>query len=99
MRTPRLLVSLVVAAASLVPMALAQKAEPFNPLPRHFPTKQRFVFEFAARGGSNNLLYHNGPVLTNAYVIPIYWGPTWAAGAATIRYRPLLTATLTETAQ
>ena len=82
MRTPRLLVSLVVAAASLAPMTLAQKAEPFNPLPRHFPTKQRFVFEFAARGGSSNLLYHNGPVLTNAFVIPIYWGPTWGSGGS-----------------
>jgi len=38
------------------------------------------VVEFAARGGGSNLTYHNGPVLTNAYVIPIYWGPTWGSG-------------------
>lgn len=80
MRTSGFLLSMVVAAASLAPMALAQKAEPFNPLPRHFPTKHRFEFEFAARGGGSNLTYHNGPVLTNAYVIPIYWGPTWGSG-------------------
>ena len=33
MKTTRLLVWLVVAAASLAPMTLAQKAEPLNPLP------------------------------------------------------------------
>jgi len=47
----RLWVSLLVAAASLAPMTLAQKAEIYNPLPRHFPTKRRFVVEFASRGG------------------------------------------------
>src|SRR5215471_16097014 len=81
MKISRLLVCLVVAAASLTPMTLAQKAEPLNPLPRHFPTKQRFVFEFATRSGGSNLSYHNGPVLTNAYVIPIYWGPSWGSGS------------------
>ncbi|HEX4919253.1 MAG TPA: hypothetical protein VFV92_00750, partial [Candidatus Bathyarchaeia archaeon] len=80
MRTSRLLVSLILAVVSSAPMALSQKAERFNPFPRHFPTKQRFVVEFAARGGGSNLSYHNGPVLTNAYVIPIYWGPTWGSG-------------------
>jgi len=82
MRTSGFLLSIVVAAASLAPMAFAQKAESFNPHPRHFPTKQRFVVEFAARGGGSNLTYHNGPVLTNAYVIPIYWGPTWGSGGS-----------------
>ena len=40
------------------------------------------MFEFATRGGGSNLSYHNGPVLTNAYVIPIYWGPTWGSGGS-----------------
>ena len=81
-RKYRLWVSLLVAAASLAPMTLAQKAEIYNPLPRHFPTKRRFVVEFASRGGGSNLLYHNGPVLTTGYVIPIYWGPTWGSGGS-----------------
>jgi hypothetical protein len=38
-----LLILLAVAAISLMPIALAQKPETYNPLPRHFPTKQRFV--------------------------------------------------------
>lgn len=83
MRKCRLLVSLAIAAALLVPMALAQNSEKYNPLPRHFPTKQRFVVEFAARGGASNLAYHNGPVLTTAYVVPIYWGPTWSTNTGT----------------
>ena len=82
MRTARLLVSVVVAVASLAPMTFAQKVEPLNPLPRHFPTKQRFVHEFATRSGGSNLSYHNGPILTNAYVIPIYWGPSWGSGGS-----------------
>jgi hypothetical protein len=77
----RFLISLVVAAASFAPMTFAQKTELHNPLPRHFPTNRRFVVEFAARGGGSNLVYHNGPVLTHAYVIPIYWGPTWSTGS------------------
>ena len=82
MKKYRLLVSLVIAAAWLAPSALAQKSEIYNPLPRHFPTNRRFVVEFASRGGGSNLVYHNGPVLTNAFVIPIYWGPTWGSGGS-----------------
>jgi hypothetical protein len=82
MRKYRLLVSLVVTAAWLVPMTLAQKSEIYNPLPRHFPTKPRFVVEFAAGGGGSGLVYHNGPVLVTAYVVPIYWGPTWSSGGS-----------------
>jgi len=42
---------------------------------------------FAAPGGVgkvNNLTYHNGPTLTNAHVVPIFWGPSWTAGDASI---------------
>jgi len=82
MRKHTLFVLLLIAGASVVPIALAQKSELYNPLPRHFPTNRRFVVEFASRGGGSNLIYHNGPVLTNAYVIPIYWGPTWGSGGS-----------------
>jgi hypothetical protein len=77
----RLLMPLfIILVAWLVPLGLAQRSDTNNPLPRHFPTKQRFVVEFAAPGGGSNLAYHNGPVLVSAYVVPIYWGPTWSSG-------------------
>jgi hypothetical protein len=31
-------------------------------------------------GGSSNLSYHGGPVLTTAHVVPIFWGPYWGSG-------------------
>jgi hypothetical protein len=34
-------------------MGLAQNSEEYNPLPGHFPTKERFVKEFAIFGGGN----------------------------------------------
>lgn len=71
-------VTLTLAAASFMQVGLAQ--EQANPLPRHFPTKDRFVVQFA-RGGSN-LTYHNGPVIPTAFVVPIFWGPTWATGGS-----------------
>lgn len=83
MRKWRLLVSLAIAPALLVPMALAQNSEKYNPLPRHLPTIPRYVVEFALGGGGGNLVYHNGPVLTTAYVVPIYWGPTWSTNTTT----------------
>lgn len=53
-----------------------------NPLPRHFPTKDRFVKELAGpSGGGGNLSYRGGPVIQSAYVVPIYWGSVW--GTAT----------------
>ena len=82
MRKYTLLVSLAVTVASLAPVALAQNSEKHNPLPRHFATKGRFVVEFATKGGGGNLLYHNGPVMSTAYVVPIYWGPTWSTGGS-----------------
>jgi hypothetical protein len=82
MRKSIVVVLLAISAAWLVPMAFAQRSELNNPLPRHLPTRQRFVVEFATRGGGSNLSYHNGPVLVSAYVVPIYWGPTWSSGGS-----------------
>ena len=73
----RCLFSLALAATALAPVALAQNSEKPNTLPRHFPDKQRYVVEFARTGGGG-LLYHNGPVIPTAYVVPIYWGPSWS---------------------
>ncbi len=81
MRKERVSVLLALAAVCMVPIALAQNADQNNPLPRHFPTKQRFV-EFAIGGGGGNLVYHKGPVITAAYVVPIYWGPSWSSGGS-----------------
>src|SRR5262249_22571914 len=34
---------------------------------------------------SNNLTYHNGPVMTaGTYVAPIYWGTTWSGASDTL---------------
>ncbi len=75
--------ALALAAASLVPMALAQDAQKENPFPRHMPTKARYVVEFATSGGGGNLSYHKGPVMTTAYVVPIFWGPSWSTTGST----------------
>jgi hypothetical protein len=82
MRKYGVAVSLALAAATLVPNAFAQRSEINNPLPRHFPTQQRFVHEFVGPGGGagGNLAYHGGPVIPVAHVIPIYWGSNWSAG-------------------
>ncbi len=79
MRKYGFLVLLAVAVTCVVPVAVAQSAETRNPLPQHLPTKERFVHEFAFGGGGGNLSYHGGPVLPNAYVVPIYWGSSWNA--------------------
>lgn len=51
-----------------------------NPLPRHFPTKDRATHEFAgAGGGGGNLLNHGGPTITGARVVAIFWGPSWSS--------------------
>ena len=50
-------------------------AEASNPLPRHFPTQERFVRERAGfRGSSSNLGYYGGPTITSAHVVAIFWG-------------------------
>jgi len=73
---------LAITASCLVPIAFAQRSELNNAFPRHFPTQQRFVVEFATRGGGSNVSYHGGPVLVGAYVVPIFWGPTWSSGGS-----------------
>ncbi len=83
MRKPVLfLLLLVLCVSCLVPVALAQKkSEIYNPLPAHLPTKARFVVEFAGgSGGGSALVYHGGPVINSAHVVPIFWGPSWATG-------------------
>jgi len=51
-----------------------------NPIPRHFPTNDRFVKEFAGGGGSGgNLTNHGGATITNAHVVAIFWGPSWSS--------------------
>jgi hypothetical protein len=50
-----------------------------NPLPRHFPSKDRFVHELASRGGGGNLLNHGGATLSNVRVVAIFWGPSWSS--------------------
>ncbi len=74
-------VLLALTAALVLPSAVAQKKET-NPLPRHFPTIERFVHEFAGGGGGGNLAYHGGPVIPQANVVPIYWGPSWGSGGS-----------------
>ena len=61
-----------------------QNSELNNPLPRHFPDKAHFVQHFAgaARVRGSNIVYHNGPVMPHAFVIPIFWGPSWGNGGA-----------------
>ena len=52
-----------------------------NNLPRHFPTND--ANNKAGGGGGGSLLVnHGGPTITNAHVVPIFWGPSWSAGDA-----------------
>jgi hypothetical protein len=64
-------------------MGLAQEAQKQNPLRQHFPSKARYVVEFATSGSRSNLTYHNGPVMTTAYVVPVFWGPSWSTSGTT----------------
>jgi hypothetical protein len=66
---------------------LAAGAGPgYNPLPRHFPTKDRFAREVA---GSINwcafglpLSNHGGSTITSAHVVAIFWGQDWVTGGS-----------------
>ena len=77
---------LVVAALALAGTAAATEyPELNNPLPRHFPTHERFQREHGAKpggGGGQSLVYHGGPVIHSARVVPIFWGPSWGAGGS-----------------
>ena len=61
--------------------AFAVQYPELNPLPRHFPTRDRFVHENAGSGGSGNLTNHGGPTITKATIVAIYWGPNWSSGS------------------
>src|SRR5579884_1922571 len=65
-------------------IAFAQKnPELNNPMPHTLPTPAGFVQRTAGAGGTGgSLVYHNGPVMPTAFVIPIFWGPNWATGGA-----------------
>jgi len=78
----RLLPALAVTVVCLAQIGFAQFISELNPFPRHFPTKGRFVVEFAKGGGGSNLVYHNGPVMPQAHVVPIFWGPSWGTGGS-----------------
>ena len=79
-------VALALVAAGLVQMGFAQFIEKENLLARHFPTKERYLANVVALRFGSNLIYHNGPVIPTAFVVPIFWGPTWSgsdSGVAT----------------
>lgn len=70
--------ALALLAAFFVQASFAQNVTELNPFARLFPTKARFVVEFAGGGGGGgNLSYHGGPTITSAKVVPIFWGPSW----------------------
>jgi len=78
-----LFVALTVSGLALIGLAQSPAAN-HNPLPGHFPTKARFVKEFIGPGGGGgNLIYRGGPVLTTAYVVPIFWGSNWSLSGST----------------
>jgi hypothetical protein len=59
-------------------MDFAQFIEKENLLARHFPAKERYLANIVALRFGSNLIYHNGPVIPTAFVVPIFWGPTWS---------------------
>jgi len=54
-----------------------------NNLPRHFPTNNADNHA-GGGGGGGSLINHGGPTITNAHVVPIFWGPSWSGGDAAI---------------
>jgi hypothetical protein len=47
----------------------------------HLPDQASF-FARPGGGGGSNLVYHNGPVIHAAHVVPIFWGPSWTGSDA-----------------
>ena len=83
MKKSILAAALLVCAGVVAHSALADRYPALTPLPRHFPSQERFVHERAGKGGSgSNLTYHGGPTITSAHVVAIFWGPSWASGGA-----------------
>jgi serine protease len=82
--TKRLLLAATLAFAGAA--AAEQNTELNNPLPHHFPTKERFEKEHAAKAAGSksgqNLSYHGGPVIHSARVVTIFWGPSWGSGGS-----------------
>jgi len=72
---------LLVAALAIAGGAAADKDTELNPHPHHFPTKEQFAAR-AKRHGGSNLVYHGGPVIHSARVVPVFWGPSWGAGGS-----------------
>jgi hypothetical protein len=72
-------VSVVFLFLVLAAPALAQRGEKADG--RHFqlfPEKEHGEAGKAGRGGNaQNLAFHGGPVLLNAKVVAIFWGPSW----------------------
>ncbi|HSD89312.1 MAG TPA: hypothetical protein VLB44_17405, partial [Kofleriaceae bacterium] len=52
-----------------------------NNLPRHFPTNNPSN-KAGGGGGGGSLVNHGGPTITNAHVVPIFWGPSWSTGGS-----------------
>jgi hypothetical protein len=51
-----------------------------NNLPRHFPANN--VNNHAGGGGGGGaLINHGGPTITNAHVVPIFWGSSWSGNS------------------
>jgi hypothetical protein len=49
-----------------------------NNHPRHFPVNNQAR---PGGGGSSNLTNHGGPTITNAHVVPIFWGSQWTGSS------------------
>jgi hypothetical protein len=71
---------------SLASLASAQRIDELNG--KHtqlYPTKDKAdndTGEGKAKpgGGGSNLINHGGQTLTNARVVPIFWGSSWSSG-------------------
>jgi hypothetical protein len=51
-----------------------------NNLPKHFPTNNAHS-QAGGGGGGGSLVYHGGPVITQAHVVAIYWGSSWSGNS------------------
>lgn len=70
------------AALAFAVSAMAEKKEINGQWYSMFPTKANAeaVSHYARGGGGSNLVYHNGEVLVQATVVPIFWGGYWSSG-------------------
>jgi len=48
-----------------------------------YPTQERAARQFARGGHGANLSYHGGPVIHQAHVVSIFWGPDWSGSDST----------------